>query len=67
MDSILPICDTCRKNERGYFYLTCQEQNTFTVSQNDPPVSQDHHLKMMTQHNKNATFMKTMPHLTGDI
>ena len=67
MDLIIPLCDTCRKNKRGYFYLKFHAQNTLIISQNDPPVAQDHHLKMMTQHSKNATFLKTMPHLAGEF
>ena len=33
-----------------------QEQKNPTVSQTDPPVTQNHHLKMMTQHSKNKLF-----------
>ena len=58
MDFILPICDTCRKNKIGYCYVTCYSQKNPTFSQNYPPVAQDHHFKMMTQHSKNATFLK---------
>ena len=57
MDSILLICDTYRKTKRVYCYLICQAQNPSTISQNYSPVTQDHHLKMMTQHSKNATFL----------
>ena len=67
MDLILPLYHNYRKIERGYFYLTFQAQNPLTVSQNDPPVAQDHHFKMMTQHSKNTTFLKTLPHITGEF
>ena len=67
MDLILPLFDTCRKPERGYCILTFQAQNPLTISQNDPLVVEDYHFKMMTQHSKNATFLKTLPHLAGDF
>ena len=37
------------------------------LSQNDSPVSQNHHLKMTTQHSKNTTFLKTKPHIVGNF
>ena len=67
MDSILPICSTCRKTERVYSYLMCYAQSNPTVSQNDPPVAQNHHLKMMTQHSKKRHISENEPHLSGDF
>ena len=67
MDFILPICDICRKTERGFLSSICYAQKPLTILQNDPPIAQNHYLKMMTQHSKKCHISKNEPHLAGEF
>ena len=67
MDLILPIYDTCRKTERFYWSMMCYAQKPPTVSQNDIPVAQNHHLKMVTQQSKKCHISENEPHIVGDF
>ena len=57
MDSIIPICNTCRKTERGYCSLTYQKQKPSSVLQNDSPVAHNHRFKMMHFHSKTSILV----------
>ena len=49
MDSILPICDTCRKNERYYCYLFCYEKKCLSVIWDSFSFSRHLYFKNMCQ------------------